>query len=94
MKIIVTGGAGFIGSAVCRYLVSELGHDVLNVDKLTYAGNTESLKVIADDPLYSFAREDICDRAAMDRLFAEFQPDGVMHLAAESHVDRSHHWRC
>jgi dTDP-glucose 4,6-dehydratase len=88
MRILVTGGAGFIGSAVCRHLV-EIGHDVLNVDKLTYAGNLASLTAIHNDPRYRFARADICDRAAMDALFAEFRPEGVMHLAAESHVDRS-----
>jgi len=89
MRILVTGGAGFIGSAVCRYLVADLGLDVLNLDKLTYAGNLESLAAVTDSKGYRFAQADICDRAAMDRLFAEFQPDGVMHLAAESHVDRS-----
>jgi dTDP-glucose 4,6-dehydratase len=88
-RVLVTGGAGFIGSAVCRYLVKEKGVSVLNVDKLTYAGNTESLKEIADNPLYQFAQADICDSAAISKLFADFQPDAVMHLAAESHVDRS-----
>jgi len=88
-KVIVTGGAGFIGSAVCRYLVKEKGVSVLNVDKLTYAGNTESLKEVADSPLYQFVQADICDREKIAGLFASFQPDAVMHLAAESHVDRS-----
>jgi len=88
-KVMVTGGAGFIGSAVCRYLVKEKGVQVLNVDKLTYAGNTESLKEIAESPLYQFAQVDICDHEGITQLFAEFQPDAVMHLAAESHVDRS-----
>ncbi len=88
MRILVTGGAGFIGSAVCRHLVA-IGHDVLNVDKLTYAGNLASLTAIHNDPRYRFAKADIRDRAAIDALFAEFRPDGVMHLAAESHVDRS-----
>jgi len=88
-KVLVTGGAGFIGSAVCRYLVKEKGVHVLNVDKLTYAGNTESLKEIADSPLYQFAQVDICDHDGIAQLFATFQPDAVMHLAAESHVDRS-----
>jgi dTDP-glucose 4,6-dehydratase len=88
-KILVTGGAGFIGSAVCRYLVKEKNISVLNVDKLTYAGNTESLKEIDQSPLYRFAQADICDREKIAGLFASFQPDAVMHLAAESHVDRS-----
>ncbi|MBI9021427.1 MAG: dTDP-glucose 4,6-dehydratase [Verrucomicrobia bacterium] len=88
-RVLVTGGAGFIGSAVCRYLVKEKGIQVLNVDKLTYAGNTESLKEIADSPLYRFEQADICDQEKIAALFADFQPDAVMHLAAESHVDRS-----
>ncbi len=88
MRILVTGGAGFIGSAVCRHLVGG-GHDVLNVDKLTYAGNLASLTAIHNDPRYRFAKADIRDRAAIDAMFAEFRPEGVMHLAAESHVDRS-----
>lgn len=86
---MVTGGAGFIGSAVCRHLVSDLGCKVLNLDKLTYAGNLASLASIDNSPLYSFARVDICDRAAVAAAFALFRPTGVMHLAAESHVDRS-----
>ncbi|QCK88168.1 dTDP-glucose 4,6-dehydratase [Phreatobacter aquaticus] len=89
MRILVTGGAGFIGSAVCRHLLTEVGAEVLNVDKLTYAGNLASLRDIDNRPGYRFVRADICDRPAMDALFADFQPDGVMHLAAESHVDRS-----
>ena len=88
-RVLVTGGAGFIGSAVCRYLVKEKGVQVLNVDKLTYAGNTESLKEIADSSLYQFAQVDICDHEGIAQCFADFQPDAVMHLAAESHVDRS-----
>ncbi len=88
-KVLVTGGAGFIGSAVCRYLVKEKSVSVLNVDKLTYAGNTASLKEIDKNPLYRFAQADICDREKIAALFSEFQPDAVMHLAAESHVDRS-----
>jgi dTDP-glucose 4,6-dehydratase len=88
MRILVTGGAGFIGSAVCRHLVGE-GATVLNVDKLTYAGNLASLRAIAEHANYHFLKADICDRAAVDAAFSNFQPDGVMHLAAESHVDRS-----
>ncbi len=89
MKILVTGGAGFIGSAVCRYLVSETGAAVLNIDKLTYAANLASLDPIAGDPRYRFLRADIGDRDAMDAAFASFEPDAVIHLAAETHVDRS-----
>jgi dTDP-glucose 4,6-dehydratase len=88
-KVLVTGGAGFIGSAVCRYLVRERRCQVLNVDKLTYAGVPESLTEIASDELYTFSQRDICDRAGIAALFESFQPDAVMHLAAESHVDRS-----
>jgi dTDP-glucose 4,6-dehydratase len=89
MRIIVTGGAGFIGSAVCRYLINETSAAVLNVDKLTYAGNLSSLQSIASDHRYHFSRSDVCDLQAMGRVFDDFQPDAVMHLAAESHVDRS-----
>lgn len=88
-KAIVTGGAGFIGSAVCRYLVGELKVQVLNVDKLTYAGNLSSLKEIDQNPLYAFSKTDICDQEEIRRIFADFQPDTILHLAAESHVDRS-----
>lgn len=87
-RVIVTGGAGFIGSAVVRMLVRE-GVEVLNIDKLTYAGNLSSVACVAEAPNYHFLKADICDVGAMQRAFAEFQPDGVMHLAAESHVDRS-----
>ncbi len=88
-KILITGGAGFIGSALIRHLVKRGGVQVLNVDKLTYAGNLESLAEIAASERYRFARADICDRERIAALFAEFRPDAVMHLAAESHVDRS-----
>ena len=88
-RCIVTGGAGFIGSALARHLVRDTGATVLVVDKLTYAGNLESLKEVADSPRYSFLQADICDQVAMDKAFAEFKPDTIFHLAAESHVDRS-----
>lgn len=87
-RVIVTGGAGFIGSATCRHLVQS-GSSVLNIDKLTYAGNLASLTTIADDENYAFLQIDICDRQALAKAFAEFRPDHVLHLAAESHVDRS-----
>jgi dTDP-glucose 4,6-dehydratase len=89
MRVIVTGGAGFIGSALVRHLVLENGFDVLNVDALTYAGNLASLTAVDGKPNYRFLQADICDRAAMEEAFKEFGPDRVMHLAAESHVDRS-----
>ena len=89
MRVIVTGGAGFIGSAVVKHLLSLPGVSVLNVDKLTYAGNLASLKSVENHPGYEFAQADVADRDAMDALFRRFQPASVMHLAAESHVDRS-----
>ncbi|SES91962.1 dTDP-glucose 4,6-dehydratase [Paracoccus homiensis] len=88
MKILVTGGAGFIGSAVVRLAISR-GHQVVNLDALTYAANLANVAAVADSPDYAFEQVDIRDRAALDRVFAEHSPDAVMHLAAESHVDRS-----
>ena len=89
LKVIVTGGAGFIGSALIRYLIRETDVEVMNLDKLTYAGNPASLREVEDSPRYHFTRADICDGAAVKKLFREFRPDAIMHLAAESHVDRS-----
>lgn len=87
--ILVTGGAGFIGSAVIRHLINDTDHKVINVDKLTYAGNLESLISVSDNPRYIFEHVDICDAKEIHRVFNEYQPDIIMHLAAESHVDRS-----
>lgn len=87
--ILVTGGAGFIGSAVCRHLIADTDVEVVNVDKLTYAGNINSLHSVADNPRYHFIKNDICDAAALEAVFAKFRPDAIIHLAAESHVDRS-----
>lgn len=89
VRILVTGGAGFIGSAVIRYIINNTEHHVLNIDKLTYAGNLESLISVSGNARYQFAQTDICDRVALEHLFQTFKPDAVMHLAAESHVDRS-----
>lgn len=87
--ILVTGGAGFIGSAVVREIITATSDNVVVVDKLTYAGNLMSLVPVAGDPRFAFEQVDICDRAELDRVFRHYQPDTVMHLAAESHVDRS-----
>jgi dTDP-glucose 4,6-dehydratase len=87
--VIITGGAGFIGSAVIRYLIEHRDYRVVNFDKLTYAGNLESLVMVEDHPNYHFEHGDICDHLAVSNLFNEYQPDAIMHLAAESHVDRS-----
>lgn len=89
MKFLITGGAGFIGSAVIRHIINDSQDSVVNVDKLTYAGNLESLASVSDNARYTFEQVDICNRAELDRVFAQHQPDAVMHLAAESHVDRS-----
>lgn len=89
MKILVTGGAGFIGSAVVRHIINDTQDSVVNVDKLTYAGNLESLESVCDNPRYFFEQVDICDKTQLERVFNQHQPDAVMHLAAESHVDRS-----
>ncbi|OTG71927.1 dTDP-glucose 4,6-dehydratase [Acinetobacter sp. ANC 4169] len=89
MKYLITGGAGFIGSAVIRYIINHTQDEVLNIDKLTYAGNLESLIEVENNTRYSFQQIDICDTAALEQAVAGFQPDIVMHLAAESHVDRS-----
>ena len=89
MRVLVTGGAGFIGSALVRYLVAEVGAEVLTFDKLTYAGNLASLRPIENAPNHRFLRADICDRAAVSAALQDFQPDRIYHLAAESHVDRS-----
>ena len=88
-KLLVTGGAGFIGSEVCRQVIAQTGWSLVNLDKLTYAGNLQSLATIESDPRYEFVHGDICDRPLVDAMLARIQPDAVMHLAAESHVDRS-----
>jgi len=89
MKFLITGGAGFIGSAVIRHILNETQDSLVNVDKLTYAGNLESLLSVSDSDRYRFEQLDICNRVELDRIFSEYRPDVVMHLAAESHVDRS-----
>ncbi|MCE0493760.1 dTDP-glucose 4,6-dehydratase [Vibrio salinus] len=89
MRILVTGGAGFIGSALIRYVIENTQDSIINVDKLTYAGNLESLESVSCNERYSFEQVDICDRNSLVQIFRQYQPDGIMHLAAESHVDRS-----
>ncbi|MEC7816900.1 MAG: dTDP-glucose 4,6-dehydratase, partial [Pseudomonadota bacterium] len=89
MKLLVTGGAGFIGSAVIRHIITNTQDEVVNLDKLTYAGNLESLAEVSGNERYTFEQVDICNRAELDRVLAQHQPDAIMHLAAESHVDRS-----
>jgi dTDP-glucose 4,6-dehydratase len=88
-KLLITGGAGFIGSAVIRHIINHTKHSVVNIDKLTYAGNLESLEPVENDERYAFEQVDICNAGEIERVFNEYQPDIVMHLAAESHVDRS-----
>ncbi|GEC66595.1 dTDP-glucose 4,6-dehydratase [Raoultella terrigena] len=89
MKILITGGAGFIGSAVARYIINETDNEIIIVDALTYAGNLESLHTISNNSRFHFENINICDRISLDRVFSEYKPNAVMHLAAESHVDRS-----
>ena len=89
MRLIITGGAGFIGSTLIRYLLNENKYEVLNIDKLTYAGNVKALEQFENNKQYSFEQVDICDDVSLKRIFNDFQPIGLIHLAAESHVDRS-----
>ena len=88
-KLLITGGSGFIGSALIRYIINQTQDCVINIDKLTYAANQSALKEVENNPRYSFEQIDICDLKAIESIFEKYQPDAVMHLAAESHVDRS-----
>ena len=88
-RILITGGSGFIGSALIRYIINQTQDSVINIDKLTYAANQSALKEVENNPRYAFEQLDICDLKAIERVFEKYQPDAVMHLAAESHVDRS-----
>ena len=89
MNFLITGGSGFIGSALIRFLIHETKHSVMNIDKLTYAANNHSIANVADNPRYQFIKCDICDQALISEILEEFRPDIIMNLAAESHVDRS-----
>jgi len=89
MKLLVTGGTGFIGSAVIWHIINNTADEVVNLDKLTYAGNLESLAEVSESDRYSFEQVDICNRNEVDRVLTQHQPDAIMHLAAESHIDRS-----
>ena len=89
MNILVTGGSGFIGSAIIRYIINQTQDFVINIDKLTYATNKSALEEVENNPRYVFEKVDICDLKAIESVFEKYQPDAVMHLAAESHVDRS-----
>ena len=89
LKYLITGGAGFIGSALIRYIIKEQKQKVINIDKLTYAGCLESIESISSSPLYEFKKVDICNQSEIQRIFEDYKPDKVIHLAAESHVDRS-----
>ena len=89
IKILITGGAGFIGSAVVRHIINNTDYSVVNIDKLTYAGNLKSLESVSENSRYVFEKVDICDASEIKRVFNQYQPSLVIHLAAESHVDRS-----
>ena len=88
-RILITGGSGFIGSALIRYIINQTEDSVINIDKLTYAASQSALKEVENNPSYAFEKADICDLKAIESVFEKYQPDSVMHLAAESHVDRS-----